>query len=205
LCSSTVGALNYPKWSGNDTLTIEKLLHNVSNQVHEGGLHEYVTTLAYPHLIPLNVEIQKARLKKPPASYVAKFSSRISNNHIAIQTAVKAIQDQVDIVMIKEYQCESYIVLAHQLGLKYSDICPQKIVHWWLKHESEREQVTPEVREALKEIIKGEYEVYNAALERFRSTLHAIVSSNGGNITKLKERFRLECPKIDCSVSSVLM
>lgn len=161
-------------------------------------MFEYTLTLGHPY-IPRDVIFAGKPLK--PCKTAPKDMMTIINQDYdrLSQRMIDTITFDIDIILLKERQCENLIVLSHYLNMSLSDLCPPKIVHWWNKHEEERKNVSEAVLKNLKEMLHIEYIAYNAALNVFNDTVDSIVQATAErNLTLLLKEVDEQCPQLKC-------
>ena len=195
---SHVGGLDFSTNYG-PQLGLEHL-QNVSNSLQEGGMFEYTMTLGHPH-IPRDAIFKGKPLKPRAPGTAAKDMMTIINQNYDLlsQRIIDTITFDIDIILIKERQCENLIVLSHYLNMSLSGVCPPKIQHWWLKHEEERKNVSEVVLKKLNDMLHTEYIAYNAALKVFNDTVDLIVQASAEkNLTLLLKEVEEQCPLLKC-------
>lgn len=173
-------------------------LQNVSNDLKYGGMFEYTMTLGHPH-IPRDAIFEGKPLKARRTA--AKDMTTIINQDYDLlsQRIIDTIAFDIDIILIKERQCENLIVLSHYLNMSLGDVCPPRIKYWWVKHEEERKNVSEAVLKKLKDMLHTEYIAYNAALKVFNDTVDSIVQASAErNLTLLLKEVEEQCPLLKC-------
>lgn len=170
----------------------------------QGSMFEYTLTFGHPFIPPSFVNKEHDYMCSEPFEKKFDLAKTIYNDVRIEQRAVEVVtsSSEVDIVMLKERQCENLILLSNFMGGSFQHFCPKLIVHHGLLEKSSKEEkrnsTSQVVLNKLRDMLQIEYSIYNAAVERFNSTMNAIVDANGGNLTALLEQVEKECPKFDC-------
>jgi len=197
---SNVGGLGY----NIPQLEIEHLETLSNINCRQGSMFEYTLTFGYPFVPPLFVNDEYDRECSEPFEKMFDLKKTLYNDIRIEQRAVEVVtsSSEIDIVMLKERQCENLILLSNFMGGSFQHFCPKLIVHHGLLEKSSKEEkrnsTSQVVLNKLRDMLQIEYSIYNAAVERFNSTMNAIVDANGGNLTALLEQVEKECPKFDC-------
>lgn len=197
---SKVGGLGY----NIPQLEIEHLETLSNINCRQGSMFEYTLTFGYPFVPPLFVNDEYDRECPEPFEKMFDLKKTLYNDIRIEQRAVEVVtsSSEIDIVMLKERQCENLIILSDFLSGTFRDFCPRKIAHHRpTEGKEERINNTSQVvLDQLRDMLRIEYSIYNAAVERFNNTVNAIVAANGGNLTALFEQVQKECPIFDCGV-----
>jgi hypothetical protein len=194
---STTGGLTFYERVGPLEL---KHLTNLSGTVIQGGMLEYTLTLSHPYS-PLSQNPSRGVLDLQQWSHVIPdLSETLYRDPRIEERAVASISSEIDIVLLKERQCESLVVISHHLGLPYRDTCPGRLIHMPKPGKREtlppnpRDMVSQEVLRELRHMLRIEYAVYNAGVERFNTTINSIVNATGESLAELLWKAKQDCP-----------